>query len=315
MEMNPFLQQIWARAKQNPKRIVFAEGNEPRVLEAIAIIQKERLAIPVTFENPETDPHFDSFVKTFMDLRGTTEEEARSKMKMPHYFATMMVHQGLADGMIAGPTAPSRERILPALEIIKTKEQAHKVSGFFFMILPETVDKDAANGGVLLFADCAVNIEPDSAALATIAIDSAETAIAFGIEPVIAMLSFSTAGSTQHPLTQKVRDAGALVKARRPELKVEGEMQVDAALIDSVGALKDPGSLVAGHANVLIFPDLESGNIAYKLVERLAGAQAIGPILQGLRKPANEVSRGSSVQDIVHLAAVSSIQGGMDAQK
>lgn len=153
-----------------------------------------------------------------------------------------------------------------------------------------------------------MNIEPDAATLASIAIDSAETAKAFGIEPVIAMLSFSTAGSTEHPLTKKVRDAATLVKARRPELKVEGEMQVDAALIDSVGALKDPGSLVAGHANVLIFPDLESGNIAYKLVERLAGAQAIGPILQGLKKPINEVSRGSSVVDIVNLAAITSVE-------
>lgn len=309
--MNPFLQQIWTRAKQNPKRIVFAEGNEPRVLEAIAIIQQEGLATPITFENPKTDPHFESFVKAFMNLRSTTEEEARGKMEIPHYFATMMVQEGLADGMIAGPTAPSRERILPALEIIKTTEQAHKVSGFFFMVLPETVNRDAANGGVLLFADCAVNIEPDAATLASIAIDSAETAKAFGIEPVIAMLSFSTAGSTEHPLTKKVRDAATLVKARRPELKVEGEMQVDAALIDSVGALKDPGSLVAGHANVLIFPDLESGNIAYKLVERLGGAQAIGPILQGLKKPINEVSRGSSVEDIVNLAALTGVQASL----
>lgn len=308
--MHDFLKNIWVKAKANPKRIVFAEGNEARVLEAISIIEKEGLASPIHFGNPQEDPNFESFVKSFMLLRDTTEEEARNKMQLPHYFATMMVHEGLADGMIAGPTANSKERILPALEIIKTKEKGHKVSGLFFMVLPKTVNEDAANGGILFFADCALNIEPESTTLADIAIDSAETAISFGIEPVIAMLSFSTAGSTEHPLTKKIRDAAALVKSKRPDLKIEGEMQADAALMDEIGALKDPGSLIAGHANVLIFPNLESGNIAYKLLERLAGAQAIGPILQGLHKPINEVSRGCSVMDIVNLAAVSSLQAG-----
>ncbi len=306
--METFLKQIWDRAKQNPKRVVFAEGGEARVKEAIEVIVREGLAVPVTFGEPAADPHFEDFVKKFMELRGATEEEAREKMKTPHYFATMMVQEGLADGMIAGPTATSRERILPALEIIKTKEKFHKVSGFFFMILPADVDADAANGGILLFADCALNVDPDVPTLADIAIDSAETAKRFGIEPVIAMLSFSTAGSTEHPLTKKIRDAAALVKSRRPDLNVEGEMQVDAALMDKIGALKDPGSPVAGRANVLIFPDLEAGNIGYKLVERLAGAKAIGPILQGLRKPVNEVSRGSSTEDIVNLAAITTIE-------
>lgn len=306
--METFLKQIWDRAKKNPKRVVFAEGSEPRVKEAITVIEREGLAVPVTFGEPAADPHFEDFVKKFMELRGATEEEAREKMKTPHYFATMMVQEGLADGMIAGPTATSRERILPALEIIKTKEKFHKVSGFFFMILPADVDADAANGGILLFADCALNVDPDVPTLADIAIDSAETAKRFGIEPVIAMLSFSTAGSTEHPLTKKIRDAAALVKSRRPDLNVEGEMQVDAALMDKIGALKDPGSPVAGRANVLIFPDLEAGNIGYKLVERLAGAKAIGPILQGLRKPVNEVSRGSSTEDIVNLAAITTIE-------
>ncbi|MFA4814681.1 MAG: phosphate acyltransferase [Candidatus Gracilibacteria bacterium] len=306
--MEAFLQRIWARAKENPKRVVFAEGKEPRVLEAIEIIKKEGLAIPVTFDEPTKDPHFEDFVQKFRELRGTTEEEARAKMANGHYFATMMVQEGLADGMLAGPVASSKERILPALEIIKTKEKLHKVSGFFFMVLPSDIDPDAANGGVLLFADCAVNIEPDAPTLADIAIDSAETAKRFGINPVIAMLSFSTAGGSDHPLVKKIREAAKIVKARRPDLLIEGEMQVDAALMDKVGALKDPGSLVAGKANVLIFPDLESGNISYKLVERLAGAKAIGPILQGLRKPVNEVSRGSDVNDIVNLAAITSIE-------
>ena len=176
------------------------------------------------------------------------------------------------------------------------------------MILPASVDEDAANGGVLVFADCAINVEPDEKTLADIAIDSAETAKRFGVEPVIAILSFSTAGSSDHSLAQKIRAAAALVKSRRPDLIVEGEMQVDAALMDQIGALKDPGSPVAGHANVLILPNLESGNIAYKLVERLAGAKAIGPLLQGLKKPVNEVSRGCSVEDIVNLAAITSVE-------
>ena len=306
--MENFLARIKERAKKNPARLIFAEGNEARVKEAIEIIEREGLAIPVTFGDPASDSHFEDFVKKFMELRGASEEEARSKMQNPHYFATMMLGEGLGDGLITGPTAPSRERILPALEIIKTKEKFHKVSGFFFMVLPTSVDRDAANGGVLLFADCSVNVEPDVNTLADIAIDTAETAKRFGIEPVVALLSFSTAGSSEHPLVKKVREAAKLVKSRRPDLTVEGEMQVDAALMDQIGALKDPGSPVAGHANVLIFPDLESGNIAYKLVERLAGAKAVGPILQGLKKPVNEVSRGCSAEDIVNLAAITSLE-------
>lgn len=306
--MQNFLSQIKDRARRNPKRIVFAEPEEPRVREAIEKIKAEGTAVPVSFGKPEDDAHFETYVKRLQELRGASEEEARSKMKNPHYFATMMVHMGDADGMIAGPTAASRERILPALEIIKTKEKFHKVSGFFFMILPPSVSEDAANGGVLIFADCAVNVEPDVQTLADIAIDSAETAKRFGVEPKVAMLSFSTAGSSEHPLAQKMRDAAKLVHERKPDLPVEGEVQVDAALMDQVGALKDPGSPVAGHANVLIFPDLESGNIGYKLVERLAGAKAIGPILQGLKKPVNEVSRGCSVEDIVNLAAITTLE-------
>lgn len=308
LHRHPFIDRIKEEARKNPKRIVFAEGTESRVSKAAEQIKIQGLAIPVLLDKPEKQPEFEGYIKKFMMLRGASEEEARTKMQNPHYFATMMLYEGAADGLIAGPTAPSRERILPALEIIKTKEAFHRVSGFFFMVLPPEVNPDAANGGILLFADCAVNVDPDAKTLADIAIDTAETAKHFGLDPIIAMLSFSTAGSSEHPLAKKVRDATALVKARRPELLVEGEIQVDAALIDSVGALKDPGSPLAGHANVLIFPDLEAGNIAYKLVERLASARAIGPILQGLKKPVNELSRGCAVEDIVDLAAITSIE-------
>ncbi len=303
-----FLEALTARAKTRTTRLVFAEGSEPRVLEAAARLEREGICTPILLSDPSSRPEFDAYVKRFQELRGATIEEATEKMKNPHYFATMLLHEGQADGMIAGPTAPSRERILPALELIKTKVEHHRVSGAMLMILPETVDPDAANGGLLLFADCAVNIEPSTEVLAQIASDSADTALLLGLDPKIALLSFSTAGSTQHPLAQKMKDAAALVRHQRPELAVEGELQVDAALMDQVAALKDPGSPIAGHANVLIFPDLEAGNIAYKLVERLGGATVIGPILQGLKKPMNEVSRGSSAEDIFNLAVVTSIQ-------
>lgn len=303
-----FIETLKLRAKQNPKRIVFAEGTEPRIIEAAAQIEKEGVALPILLKDPSSEASFEDYVKAFQELRGTTREEAEAKMKLPHYFATMMVHLGAADGMIAGPTATSRERILPALEIIKTKIEHHKVSGAMIMVLPATVDADAANGGVLLFADCAVNISPSPEELAQIALDTADTAKAFGLEPIVALLSFSTAGSTEHPLTQRIRDAAAIARTLRPELPIEGEVQVDAALIDSIGQKKDPGFALAGKANVLIFPELEAGNIGYKLVERLAGATAIGPILQGLKKPVNELSRGSEVEDIVNLATITCIQ-------
>lgn len=303
-----FIETLKLRAKQNPKRIVFAEGNEPRIIEAAAQIEKEGVAIPILLKDPSSEAAFEDYVKAFQELRGTTREEAEAKMRLPHYFATMMLHLGAADGMIAGPTATSRERILPALEIIKTKIEHHKVSGAMIMVLPATLDADAANGGVLLFADCAVNISPSPEELAQIALDTANTAKAFGLEPIVALLSFSTAGSTEHPLTQRIRDAAAIARTLRPDLPIEGEVQVDAALMDSIGHTKDPNFALAGKANVLIFPELEAGNIGYKLVERLGGATAIGPILQGLKKPVNELSRGSEVEDIVNLATITCIQ-------
>jgi len=303
-----FIETLKLRAKQNPKRIVFAEGNEPRIIEAAAQIEKEGVAIPILLKDPSSEAAFEDYVKAFQELRGTTREEAEAKMRLPHYFATMILHLGAADGMIAGPTATSRERILPALEIIKTKIEHHKVSGAMIMVLPATLDADAANGGVLLFADCAVNISPSPEELAQIALDTADTAKAFGLEPIVALLSFSTAGSTEHPLTQRIRDAAAIARTLRPDLPIEGEVQVDAALMDSIGQKKDPSFALAGKANVLIFPELEAGNIGYKLVERLGGATAIGPILQGLKKPVNELSRGSEVKDIVNLATITCIQ-------
>ncbi|MBU0981628.1 phosphotransacetylase [Patescibacteria group bacterium] len=300
--MQNFIQTIKDLARKNPQRIVFPEGTEPRIVEAAKIIEKEGIAKPILITDPPVSlPDFDRYAEEFASIREISPEEAHKTMKNPYYYATMMTYFCDADGMIAGPTLPGRDRILPAFKIIKTKEKFHRASGFFFMVLP---DRE-----ILLFADCAVNIEPTAEELAEIAIDTAETARRFNLEPRIAMLSFSTAGSTDHPLVEKVKKAAHLVKLKRPDLKIEDmEMQADAALEEKVADIKAPGSIIGGHANVLIFPDLEAGNIGYKLVEQLAGAKAIGPIIQGLKKPVNELSRGCSVEDIVNLAAITTIE-------
>ncbi len=297
--MKNFLQKIKEAAKRNPKKIAFPDFAEPRVASAITQIKSEGIAIPI---EPVVDPK--KYAVRLSELRKMTLQEAEEKLKDPYYFATMMLEAGEVDAVICGPQGTSHDRILPALEILKI----HRVSGFFFMVLPKTVNEDAANGGILLFADCAVNIDPSDEELAQIAIDTADSAKKFGINPKVALLSFSTAGSSKDPHAQKMREAAKIAKKLRPDLEIEGEMQVDAALIDSIGEIKDPGSKIAGHANVLIFPNLEAGNIGYKLVERLAGAKAIGPILQGLSKPLNEVSRGCSVEDIVNLTAITLLE-------
>lgn len=296
--MENFLQKIKAEAKKNPKRIAFPDFAEPRIAEAIEQIKSEGIAIPV---EPVIDPK--KYSARLSELRKITLQEAEEKLKDPYYFATMMLEAGDVDGVICGPSGNSHDRILPSLQILKL----HRVSGFFFMVLPKTVDSDAANGGILLFADCAVNIDPSPEELAQIAIDTADSAKKFGLDPKVAMLSFSTAGSSKDPHAIKISEAAKIAKTLRPDLEIEGELQVDAALIDSIGEMKDPGSKIAGHANVLIFPNLEAGNIGYKLVERLAGAKAIGPILQGLSKPLNELSRGCSVEDIVNLTAITQL--------
>ena len=252
--------------------------------------------------DPKTNDHLEPFTDRYVEIRKgkTTEDQARKEMTEDiNTFGTMMVQEGFADGMISGTTFPTADTIRPALKIIKTKEKFHKISGFFFMIWEERL---------LLFADCAVMIEPNSHELADIAIDTAETAIRFGIDPRIAMLSFSTAGSARHPNVDRVREATKMVQHRRPNLTVEGEMQVDAALVPQICERKFPQSKVCGDFNIFIFPNLSAGNIAYKLVQRLAGAHAIGPILQGLNKPVNDLSRGCSAKDISDLAAFTTVE-------
>lgn len=310
--MENFIKEIKELARKNPKRIVFPEGNDERVIEAVKIIEKEGVAIPILIDKgPEKYENFEKYADEFAKIRKVSLKEARETIMNPYYFATMMVFFGDADGMISGPAAHAKERILPALQIIKTKEKFHKVSGFIFMILPETANEDAANGGILMFADCAVIIEPTAEELADIAIDSAITAKRFGIEPKVAMLSFSTGAGANNPHAEKIQNAIKIVQERQPDFPIaDHEMQADTALMDDVAKIKDPMSKIAGKANILIFPDLEAGNIAYKLVERLAGAKAIGPILQGLNKPINEVSRGCTSDDIVNLVAITTIEAG-----
>lgn len=329
-KMKPFLQGVKEKAQKNPKRIVLPEGFDERVLQAIPQILSEGTAFPIvlgdkktlekqahdlnlkidwnrlTVIDPQKDPHLSDYAKQYHAIRNgaLSESEALEEMRTNiHVFGTMMVENGDADGMVGGATVSTAESVRPAIQIIKTKEKFHKVSGFFFMILEERI---------LLFADCAIIIEPNSHELADIAIDTAETAARFGLEPRIAMLSFSTAGSGKHPLVDKVREATKMAQHQRPDLIIEGEMQVDAALVPDICRRKFPNAKSCGNFNILIFPDLQSGNIAYKLVQRLAGAQAIGPILQGLRKPINDLSRGCSAEDIADLVAFTTIeaQGG-----
>lgn len=296
------------KAAGKPARILFAEGDEPRVRDAATIIEAEGLAEVILLKSPTEEPKRHDYATRYAEMRDCSFEEAFEEMAKPHSFASMMLEAGEADALITGPTATSKERILPAFRIIKTRPGTKRASSFFLMVLPEHVNKDAANGGVLLFADCAINIDPNAEELAEIALDSAQTAKMLGLNPKVAFLSFSTKGSANHPCLDKIREASKQFKALAPDIPADGEMQVDAALMDAIGERKAPGSPIAGLANVLIFPDLNSGNIAYKLVERLAGAQAIGPIVQGLNKPVNELSRGCSVEDIVNLAALTSVE-------
>ncbi|MBD3361010.1 phosphate acetyltransferase, partial [Candidatus Peregrinibacteria bacterium] len=223
-----------------------------------------------------------------------TEKEAQKLVKDVNYFGTMMVYTNDADGMITGAAHETADSVRPALQIIKTKEKFHKASGIYFMVLENRL---------LLFADTAITINPNSHDLVDITLDTAETAKKFGIKPKIALLSFSSKGSAKHPFVDKVKEAVELAKDKRPDLTIDGELQVDAALVPEVAKRKCPDSPLKGKANILIFPDLEAANIGYKLVERLAKAKAVGPFLQGLKKPVNDLSRGCDYKDIVNATA------------
>lgn len=327
------LEKIKKNAVRLQNHIVLPEGSEIRTLRATEQILKEKLAKITLLGNrieieekalkegisisgagivdPALDSNRQKYAEIMVELRknkGLTIEKAYELLNDPLYFGVMMIKAGDADGEVAGAINATGDVLRPAFQFVKTLPGVSVVSGLFFMIFK---DKNIGDNGMLVFADCAVMPDPNSSQLAEIAVTTAASAKAIAnIEPRVAMLSFSTKGSAQHELVDKVAQATKIAAEMNPELLIDGEMQLDAALVPEVGQLKSPGSKVAGRANVLVFPGLESGNIGYKLVQRLAGAEAIGPVLQGMAAPINDLSRGCSVNDIVSMVAITANQAG-----
>lgn len=331
--MSKLMDSIYSKAKTLGKHIVLAEGEEERIINAAKAVTERGIAKitligrkdvimskagtldGIDIIDPTTDKRTEEYISLLYELRkakGMTEEKARSLVMGDNlYYGALMVKAGHVDGMVAGSIRSTGDVLRPALQIIKTKAGVSTVSSCFIMSMPEnSVGSKYGQNGVLVFGDCAVNILPSAEQLADIAIASSDSAVRIaGIkEPKVALLSFSTKGSAKHENVDKVTTALQIVKEKAPDLCVDGELQTDAALVESVGKLKAPGSAVAGHANVLIFPDLQAGNIGYKLVQRLAGAEAIGPVCQGFAKPVNDLSRGCSVEDVVGVVAVTALQ-------
>ena len=310
--MSSFIESAIERAKDLQKTIVLPEGDDERVARAAKIIEKEQIARPIVLGAKAPDeinmlkPELAQGLYELRKKRGMTIEEATELIEDPLYQAMMLLKTGRVDGVVAGATHATGDVLRPALQIIKTAPGARLVSAFFVMCVP---DCEFGEEGTFVFSDCGLNVNPDQEELANIAIQSAKSFEALiKREPRVAMLSHSSSGSARNLDAEKVVYATMLVKEQAPELKVDGEMQLDTALIVDVAESKFPGSEVAGKANVLIFPDLDAGNIGYKLTQRLAKAEAYGPITQGLAAPVNDLSRGCIAEDIVGVAAITAIQ-------
>lgn len=324
-----FIDQIKERAKKDVKTIVLPESWDLRVLNAAAIIRDEGIANVILIGNEgeikssagkidlsgikiidiNNFSKFDEYAEAFYEMRkakGITLEQAREIMKKPQYFGVMMVKRGDADGMVAGAVYSTSDTIRPALQILKTAKDTKIVSAFFAMVVP---DCEYGHNGTFIYADSGLVENPSADELSEIAIVSASSfRMLVQAEPKVAMLSYSTYGSAKSELTEKVIEATKLAKQKAPDLMLDGELQVDAAIVPSVAKSKAPGSEVAGKANVFVFPDLNSGNISYKLTQRLAKAEAYGPILQGVAKPVNDLSRGCCADDIVGVVAITCVQ-------
>jgi phosphate acetyltransferase len=306
-----FLDNIKAKAKQNLKTIVLPEGDDERTKKAVEVIEREGFAKVIVLNDKivAEDENLKEYAHQLYEMRknkGLTEDQAYDLIKNPLYFGTMMVKLGKADGMVAGACHSSADVLRPPLQILKTAPGCNLVSSFFVMHVPNST---LGHNGTFGFADCALNINPTAEELAEIAISSAASfECLVGAEPRVAMLSYSTMGSGKGDMAAKVTEATKLAKSKAPQLALDGELQLDAAIIEEVGKLKAPDSPVAGKANVLVFPDLNAANIGYKLVQRLAKAEAYGPISQGIAKPVNDLSRGCSSDDIVGVVALTALQ-------
>ena len=329
--MSALIEKIKAKAKSDVKRIVLPEGDEPRTVMAASILRKEGIANPVLLGDPEriravaldqgvdidgieiidplTSDKASSYASALYELRkakGVTEEDAAGLVKDIMYYGIMMIKTGDADGLVSGAVHTTGDMLRPALQIIKTKPEMKIVSSSFLMDCP---NKDLGEDGLLVYADCVVMPCPTAEELAYIAVATADTArrLCGFEEPRVAMLSFSTKGSAKHELVSKVSEAVKIAHEIAPDLLLDGEMQFDAALVPSVGSSKAPGSPVAGRANICVFPDLQAGNIGYKITQRIGGAECFA-VLQGLQKPCNDLSRGCSVDDIVNTVAMTAVQ-------
>jgi len=326
-----FIEDIKQRAKQDIKTILLPESNDIRVVKAASMVLKEGFAniilvgdkeetLKLAQDNgldiskakiidPKSSDKFDEYANTFYELRkakGMTLDKAKEMMKDSVYFGMMMVKAGDSDGLVSGACHSTADTLRPALQILKTAPGTKLVSAFFLMVVPNC---EYGENGAFVFGDCGLNEYPDAEALSEIAISSSKSFKQLvGAEPKVAMLSYSTYGSAHSPLTEKVVEATKILKEKMPDLTADGELQLDAAIIPEIAASKAPGSKVAGKANTLIFPDLDAGNIGYKLVQRLAKAEAYGPLCQGIARPVNDLSRGCSAEDVVGVVAITAVQ-------